>query len=99
MCLATPIAFNWITSAMASLLSSHTPLVANRPIISTCASEVGTTEESLENCAMCLSSPMMPCFNFMSVDGERKRSEESVVAREYGGDKSEAAMGAEHDLS
>ena len=42
---------------------------------------------------------MMPCFNFMSVDGERKRSEESIVAREYGGDKSEAATGAKHDLS
>ena len=98
MCLATPIAFNWITSAIASLLSSHTPLVAIRPMTSTCASEEGTTEVSLENCAMCLSSPMMPCFNLMSVDGERKRSEESVVAREYGGDNSEAAMGAECNL-
>ena len=41
---------------------------------------------------------MMPCFKFMSVDGERKRSEESIVAREYGGDKSETAMVAEPDL-
>ena len=98
MCLATPIAFSWITSAIASLLSSHTPLVAIRPMMSTCASEVGTIEESLENCEICLSSPMMPCFNFMSVDGERKRSEESIVARECGGDNNEAAMGAECDL-
>lgn len=98
MCLATPIAFNWITSAIASRLSSHTPLAAIRPIISTCAREVGITGESLENCARCFSNPMMPCFNLMSVDGEKKRSEESIDAREYGGDKSEAAMGAERDL-
>ena len=83
---------------MASLLSSHTPLVAIRPMMSTFASEVGTTEESLENCAMYLSSLTMPCFNFISVDRERKRSEESVVASEYGGDKNDAAMGAERDL-
>lgn len=41
---------------------------------------------------------MIPCFNFMSVDGEKKWSEASIVAREYGGDKSEAATGAERDL-
>lgn len=97
MCLATPIAFNWIISAIASLLSSHTPLVVIRPMISTCASEVGITEESLENCARCFSSPMIPCFNLMSVDGDKKRSEASIGAREYGDDKSEAAMGAERD--
>lgn len=41
---------------------------------------------------------MIPCFNFMSVDGNKKRSEESIVAREYGDDKSEVAIGAERDL-
>jgi len=33
----------------------------------------------------------------MSVDGDKKRSEASIGAREYGDDKSEAAMGAERD--
>jgi hypothetical protein len=34
----------------------------------------------------------------MSADGKRKRLEEIIVAREYGGDSSEAAIGAECDL-